>query len=114
MDLGADKEEALASDVESPTGHENGATVDQESVSIAAAPGTKTIGTKSPADPPYHFWVMAFLVLVTAIVVTVGIVVTTLANLLSSLLPTLGLLAMVHLLLSQRQPQGGGKEGSSY
>ena len=42
VDLGADKEEAFASDVDSPTGHENIATFGQESIAIVASPGTKT------------------------------------------------------------------------
>ena len=59
---------------------------------------TKTVETKSPKDSPYHFWVMASLLLVTSILVTVGNIVTILATLLSSLLLTVSLLAPVYLL----------------
>ena len=90
--LGAGVKEAFASDNENPASLEN--VRDVQEYSIAATPATKTVETKSPTDPPYHFWVMAFLVLATSIVLTVGTVVRMLATLLSSLLPRLIMLAL--------------------
>ena len=104
-DLVDGDKKALYSDVESPVDLENVTPAVQES-SVAATPVTKTSETQSPTDPPYHLCLMAFLVLATYIVVTVGTVVT----MLSSLLPSMSLLALVYLLLSQMKLQGEARK----
>ena len=103
LGAGAGEKKAFASDDEAPASLESVTPPGQESTSAAATPVAESLETKSPTDPPYHFWLMAFLVVTTSTVVTVGPVVTMLATLLSSLLPTMSLLALVDLLLSQRK-----------
>ena len=111
--LGVGVKEAFASDDENPDSLENVPPDVQESL-IAATQATKTRETKSPADPPYHFWVMAFSVLATAIVVTV---LDCCNNARQPALLTVAHNGSAGTGIPATLPEeaeGGGKEGSSY